>query len=361
MRILWTMDFHSLTSKKIGGGVFSTEILVNELLARGNRTCLFAPDPLPRKYPWYIHWVMTGRIFTERVKSAVRGWDPDIIVCQGHMFPYTMRGALGKPCVVVARDHHYRCPMTTKYNHCGGSCARCVGTQAIATFPFFKYHVNLKKKMLVRSNAQIVCSDHLAKDMKNHFPETDPLVVYPPMDLDHIPDRWDPTHVIYMGKGKYKGADIVAKIATRMLNTDVKFLIAGDQDPEHHSIFQSLPNCEVVGFSPRKDIFRKGKILISPVRWNEPFSRMIAESATVGIPSIVSDRGGQLEAMGPGGFAIDDPTDIDRWVSSIDDLFHSTAWWTHLSNEAKDYSRRFNSKDLAQDLERIFEGVISST
>jgi glycosyltransferase involved in cell wall biosynthesis len=353
------MDFHSLTSKEIGGGVFSTEILVDELRLRGHDTCVFAPVPKPKKLPWFVHWVFMGNTFTRRVKGAVEGWDPDVIVSQGHMYPYTLKGAKGKPNVVVARDHHYRCPQTTNYGNCDNSCAKCCGAQAAITYPFFRYHTELKRKMLKESHAQVVGSKYLARDMKEHFPETNPQVVYPPMNGDHKPDSWNPTHVIYMGKGSYKGADIVGEIASRMLDTNIEFIIAGNQDPEHKAIFEALPNCKVTGFVSRQEVLKQGRILIAPVRWNEPFSRMIAESATVGIPSIISDRGGQKEAMGPGGVVIDDPEDISLWCTTIEKLHRSSGWWNRLSNEALKYSRKFNAKDQAIKMERILEDVVS--
>jgi glycosyltransferase involved in cell wall biosynthesis len=159
-----------------------------------------------------------------------------------------------------------------------------------------------------------------------------------------------------MGRGRYKGADIVLELA-RHFEWKYDFKVCGNQDREHREGFERLINVELTGFTPRVDAFSGVTIQIAPVRWSEPFGRTIPEAGWLGIPSIVSDRGGLPEAVGPGGLIIDDPEDLESWSDAIELLMENRTVWSELSLLAMSHSQRFKANIQVMELEGMLDGL----
>jgi glycosyltransferase involved in cell wall biosynthesis len=158
-----------------------------------------------------------------------------------------------------------------------------------------------------------------------------------------------------MGSGLYKGADLAFEIA-RHFEWEYKFKICGNQDPEHKRLFETLINVDLTGWVDRADAFSGVSLLIVPARWPETFGRIVAEAGWMGIPSIVSDRGGLREAVGPGGLIIDDPEDLEMWTDAIDLVMDDDRSWGELSSRAMTWSSKFNVNNQVLELEAYLDG-----
>lgn len=362
MNILWAMDFdtHDLYG---GGDVFSTQILSNGLKDRGHTVELYNPTwPGGGILPWFTQRVITATRFAKRIRSVLKDNPPSVVIAQNHVFPYVVREALRLdiPVVVVCRDIGYRCPQSTKSNGCSGSCGRCIGKMALFPYPWFRHHINLKRKYLPLANGWVVPSEYIAQDMRDWFPTTRPVVIYPPMDNSHIPKpNGERSAILFMGGGEYKGADIALKLA-QYFEWEYDFKVCGTQDPDHRCKFKQLINVELCGFVPRPVAFRGSRILIAPARWAEPFGRIVGEAGWLGIPSIVSDRGGLGESVGPGGLMIDRPDDMESWIDAIKLLMENDGAYRDYSLLARGWSKRFEATAQVGRFEKMLTEVIDN-
>lgn len=77
---------------------------------------------------------------------------------------------------------------------------------------------------------------------------------------------------------------------------------------------------------------------------------------TCGVPTVASARGGLPESVGAGGFIIDPPGDLERWIQAIGQLDDS-AVYARLSRAAREHAERY---DLAVTRQR-FDDLIRQT
>jgi glycosyltransferase involved in cell wall biosynthesis len=358
MRILWAKDFSLGSDGHEGGDVFSTRILSQGLEARGHVVVHAAPRWSGRR-PFYLWTVREASLFARRLR--VGDDPPDVIIAQNHIYPYVVREAMKArvPVAIIARDRRYRCPQFPhEYMGCTGRCAMCSGLMGLLPYPWFRRHINLCRSMAVVADAQVVVSENMANDMRAWLPGTDPVVVYPPMDDGHIPPDWEPRDVVFMGRGHYKGADRVIGIAEELQSTDHTIRVYGRQEPEHARLMGMLPNIELHGFQPQREVYRRARLVIAPGRWAEPTGRGVMEGAWMGVPSVVSDTGGMPEVLGPGGLVLRgrDMDDPEAWAEAIDGIMTEPTW-TEYSRRTLAYSRRFASDDQVSALERALEGI----
>jgi len=362
VRILWTMDYNIHTDERQGGDVFSTRLLVQGLKALGHDVMTMNPIYPRGRWPWYVWRVRTAQRFARGLRRALQRSAPSVVITQNHVFPYVVREARNAlvPVVVVARDHGYRCPNPPAGGPCDRRCAHCVGPMALVPYPWFRYHMNMKRKFMPMADAWVVNSQHLADDMRTWLPETRPEVVYPPVGENHRPEVWNPRRVLYMGRGDYKGADVVLELAEEFQGDGIDFTICGDQHPSHRRKFEVLDNVELLGWTTQGRAFQDARVLLSPSRWAEPFCRTIIEAGSIGIPTIASDVGGQSEAVGPGGVMINEPGDVELWSENLAALMNGGSWWRCLSREAVEHSRRFTVESQSKRLEKILLRVSSN-
>lgn len=361
MRVLWTMDYDVWKDGPVGGCLYSTRALVEGLKERGHTVTTMNPvwrrdNPLP----WYVETVTTAKRFARGLRNALEDNPPTVVIAQNHIYPYVVKEAkrAGVPVVIVARDERYRCPnFAHSYQHgCDKRCAHCVGKMALIPYPWFRHHINMMREMTVEADAQIVPSEFIAHDMRTWLQGTFPVVIPPPVDDEHIPEVWEPKDVLFLGKGVYKGADIVIKIAKAMQDDPFRFRICGKQNSDHEAEFKKLPNVDYLGFVDRKEAFRRAAVVVAPARWPEPAARNVAEAVYMGVPCIISNEGGVPETMGPGGMIVDRVDDIDQWVMNIRAMMVSDRWHKY-SNEARRHGYTMHKDFMAERLEGVLEAV----
>lgn len=365
MKVLWTMDYSMTRDGHLGGGVFSTKLLVRGLRALGHVIDAVSPVRKESPLPWYMARVLIGRKFARSLRRDLEHSPPDVVIAQNDTYPYVVQEARrhGIPTVVVARDTRYRCPQPPSWNDGRGGCMKgcvlCVGKHALLPYPWFRYHINMMREGIRMSDAQVVPSTYIANDMRTFILRSGPEVIYPPVDGSHIPEDWEPRDVLFLGKGAYKGADIVADIAEEMQGNGIRFRVCGNQDPSHVLRFKALDNVDLLGFVDQCEAFRTAKVVLAPARWEEPAARNVCEAVSMGVPCIISDRGGVRETMGPGGIVVTDLNDIDEWVSHIEAFYENGSLWDECSRLGKEHSKMMELDRMSKRLEEVLESVRS--
>jgi glycosyltransferase involved in cell wall biosynthesis len=361
------MDYNVWADEPRGGCPFSTRVLVEGLKARGHEVTTINPAPSINWRPDYMRLVQEGKRFARGLRRGLRDvmHGPHVVIAQNHVYPYVVKECVnaGVPVVVSVRDIRYRCPNFAIPGGCHnppakGRCVYCRGKMAIIPYPWFRHHTNMLREMIVAADAQIVPSEYIAQDMRNWL-HLDPVVIPPPVDDSHVPESWRPRDVLFMGKGIYKGADLVIEMAKALQHrTDFRFRVCGVQEPSHAFKFQALPNVDYLGFVDRCVAYERAAIHIAPARWQEPASRSVCEAQYIGIPSILNDAGGQAESMGQyGGFIIKDVEDVEDWTNHIELLMDNTLMWMQLSEIARCYGKEKHVSHCAKALEAVLEGV----
>nr|BFF16234.1 glycosyltransferase family 4 protein [Microbacterium flavescens] len=114
----------------------------------------------------------------------------------------------------------------------------------------------------------------------------------------------------YLGRlGPEKGVEIMLAAAEE---ADVTVRVAGaGQDSYRDELSRRFPGADFVGHVDANEFLASVDVLVVPSVWEEPFGRVAAEAAALGVPLIISNRGGLAEsAESHGGrFVLIDPED----------------------------------------------------
>lgn len=353
MNILWTTEQYW---KNDGGGMISSNILVNQLKIMGHDVKVESIEDhaITAPVPFYIRRHLSIKRYVRRLRRVIDRTSPDVIVTQGNIYPWVLDEATrrGIPSTVFIRDYHYACP-TAYHGDCPGSCIRCFNLSMLLQAPIIHLHQNRKFRSLDVADLVLVNSQF----MQHHIFSSRGInakVVYPPVDDGHVPKKWDPKYVLFMGNGAWKGIDRVLGLATRHPQFD--FLVCGEQHPSKVLRMSLLPNLEYRAWSTRDSAFSGARVVLTPSTWSEPFGRVPIEAGRVGIPTISSDKGGLREAVGYGGMIADDDED---WSKCLERMMTNDYDWERFSRSAIIHSLKFNSETMASMLVHHIEGVLS--
>ena len=114
----------------------------------------------------------------------------------------------------------------------------------------------------------------------------------------------------YLGRlGPEKGVELMLSAAER---AGVTVHVAGaGQDSYRDDLARRFPRAEFVGEVDANNFLSSVDALVVPSVWEEPFGRVAAEAAVLGVPSFISERGGLAEAAESHGgrFHLIDPED----------------------------------------------------
>lgn len=174
------------------------------------------------------------------------------------------------------------------------------------------------KKILEGMDLIIANSKFMAETLREFGISSTPIeTVYPFIDLSSyrvrdkdVPDKY----ITYINPTYLKGVDIFRKIVKKLPRK--KFIVVGKGIEK----LKNMPN-NVTCFDWRddvRDIYKKTSIVLFPSIWDEPFGRVSIEAGINGIPTVASNRGGLAESVGKGGILIDNPYNINAWLSALE-------------------------------------------
>jgi len=155
-------------------------------------------------------------------------------------------------------------------------------------------------------------------------------------------------------KGKYltfinpsylKGIEIFRKIVKKL--PQKKFLVVGKKVEKLKNISNvwCFDWCDDI-----REIYKKTSIILYPSICDEAFGRVPIEAGINGIPTIASNRGGLPESVGKGGILIDDPHDINAWLTAIDKMESN---YRTFSNNAMSHAEKFSFEKNFSDFKKI--------
>jgi glycosyltransferase involved in cell wall biosynthesis len=129
----------------------------------------------------------------------------------------------------------------------------------------------------------------------------------------------------YLGRlGPEKGVEIMLASAEE---AGVTVRVAGTgQDSYRDELSRRYPSAEFVGHVDSNEFLASVDALVVPSVWEEPFGRVAAEAAALGVPSIISNRGGLAEAAESHGgrFVLIDPEDHKALVGVLEQFKEGT-------------------------------------
>lgn len=132
------------------------------------------------------------------------------------------------------------------------------------------------------------------KDKKTNF-------IYNPVNKISKSITYEKTKVIgFIGRlSEDKGFDNFCSIAKNNKSEDLKFIAAGkfsnDKDSEILKAQANDANIELLGFVDLQEFINKVDAVVLPIKWNEPFGRVVVECALAGVAVYTNKMGGVTE------------------------------------------------------------------
>lgn len=113
--------------------------------------------------------------------------------------------------------------------------------------------------------------------------------------------RNDQGYVLYLGRlEKYKGVQTLIEVAKQLPNIQYKITGNGTAESYFRALAKGLDNVEFTGWvsgTQKKELIAGARVGVVPSIWHEPAGVVIFEQMCVGVPVIVSNRGGMLEIV----------------------------------------------------------------
>ena len=173
------------------------------------------------------------------------------------------------------------------------------------------------RKILERMDLIIANSKFMAKTLRKFGISSTPIqTVYPFINLSsyRVRDKDAPgKYITYINPSYLKGIEIFREIVKKLPRK--KFIVVGKGIEKLKNISN---NVTCFGWcDDLRDIYKNTYIILFPSIWDEPFGRVPIEAGINGIPTIASNRGGLSESVGKGGILINNPYNINAWLSAL--------------------------------------------
>lgn len=204
---------------------------------------------------------------------------------------------LGLPLVHTLRDYYLVHPQST-----------VVGDPARFGLVHDLFWQRRKRALSAGVNAVVGIADKILSDHQRlgYFPGVTAKRIYNVIDTDDspFPARGERGYFVLGFMGRVEERKGIAQLigCLRQYNGPDKFhlLVAGNGQAPYLSKLREqaagLP-VEFIGFAESSEFFQQIDLLVVPSLVEEAFGRVVVEAASVGVPSLVSDRGGLPELV----------------------------------------------------------------
>lgn len=326
--------------KPRGGAELSATILLREL-SKSHQVMLFeAVDETyvahgkieysdryewiqPKIFQWHIapyemRCLAGELLLAKELKRWCSDTKPDMVIMQ-HFFS-TIVGRMSIPTILFIRDD-------------SGINISAPWLKRLYNLPF----ASLRRRQIRRADLVVANSKFIAEVLRKFRIPSE--VIYPFIGIENykIHGKYDPKYITFIRPEPGKGLEIALSIAKRM--PEEKFLFVGNSTQKLAARISDYKNVSLLGWcSDMRQIYRKTKIVIMPSIWDEPFGRVPIEAGINGIPTVASNRGGLSESVGNGGILIDDPYNINDWLSALKRIASER---NHFSDKAISNSKKF--------------------
>jgi glycosyltransferase involved in cell wall biosynthesis len=183
---------------------------------------------------------------------------------------------------------------------------------------FLSHYRSENVKAMRRAKLVVANSEYTARRAEERL-GIRPVVVYPQIDVERlarvsIPPAGDREKIMMVGDTPVKGVRTFREIASAM--PDHEFLQVGA------SLGDSTEgNLTLRGFAPDPvEYYRQSRLVLLPSTWEEGFGMVSVEAGAMGIPVLVSDRGGLPETVPSRDYVVEDYMNHGAWVGRIRDV-----------------------------------------
>lgn len=209
--------------------------------------------------------------------------------------------------------------------------------------------------------AGIICVSDFVKSRVSGLTDVPVQVFYPPIHPSDYLVRESTVrpYITCINPIRLKGGDVLEEII-RNLPKERFLIVKGWYDPTEDGLdFRKYPNVLIMEKQfDMRGIYGSTKILLVPSLWDEPIPRVIMEAGVNGIPIIASKRGGVPEALGEGGILINNPLDIQTWISAITKLNTDISRYRQVSTAIKEQTKRFTIEKIGPRFEQWTHSLI---
>lgn len=238
----------------------------------------------------------------DEVAAAFR---PDIIHVHNVINPHVLEWATRtKRALITVQDHRYFCPTRGKWTTQGAVCHEVLGADTCAACfddeAYFREILDLTSRRLAavrQMPSVVVLSRYMKEELAAASVPAGRIHVIPPFvhGLDPLAEPDGPPCVLFVGRlVEAKGVPDALE-AWRLSGVDLPLVFAGT-GPLRGRLREK--GGEVLGWVPHarlSALYRRGRALLLPSRWQEPFGIAGLEAASFGVPVVAWDSGGIRE------------------------------------------------------------------
>ncbi len=231
----------------------------------------------------------------------------------------------------------------------------------------------------------ISISDNQRKDLPElNFAAT----IYNGIDIDHYPIsnniNIDQSTMLFLARmSPEKGAVEAAKVALQLKKKLVVAAKVDEVDKPYFASFQPLIDNDLVtsvgeiDFEKKLNYLQTAKLLLAPIRWEEPFGLMFTEAMACGTPVVAFSRGAAPEIIADGktGFLVNESEEYVRgnWIvkkTGIEGLCEAVERiysmpkeeYLQMRKNCRDHvEKNFTVEKMVSEYERVYERVLSGT
>ncbi|HET7221148.1 MAG TPA: glycosyltransferase family 4 protein [Vicinamibacterales bacterium] len=228
-----------------------------------------------------------------------------------------------------------------------------------------------QQRRLFPSYASIVVASQIMRDeFARHGAPPDRIRVVPlfsTMGAADVTAPPDPDTVLFAGRmTALKGGDVLIHAmaaASRMLGRPLKLVMAGDgpQKREWQALATALGvQVEMAGWvtvDDRATVYGRGRLVVVPSLWPEPFGLVGLDAASLGLPAVAFDVGGVREWLDDGttGRVVDPGAGAAGLAEAIAHLFARPAELERMGRAARETARRMNVAAHVATVERVLQ------
>lgn len=283
-----------------------------------------ASDPVSR----LLEKRKTGARFQAQIKKTIKNENIDIVHA-AHMLSGMYTSAALKnesiPYVITIRDYWPVCLYSTMLAK-DGPCDGCSSGRLKECFVQYneKYKVvspvivNLLKREMEQRRRTLVnaakvgfVSEYLRSKIIAEIPGINGAVIPNGLNIEYIRDvtltkpkcQVKPDYILFAGKlEKYKGSDIIINLLkTRSFKTPLVVIgVGSEKESMIAAAAEFNKKAAFLGWLENEETLRlmkRAALIILPSIWGEPLSRVLLESAALGVPVVALDTGGTSEVI----------------------------------------------------------------